>query len=620
MKRSYIITEKQPTKNVIHAANQLKKYLKKACGLDFFISNNDEVCSGTYIISLGINQFSIAHGYNKNFSDGLAEGEYVITSKGNKAFIFGKEDVQILYGVYGFLEKTINFSAVAPDEITYDVCEFNVPSEDIRYTPAIPNFSIGAWDTDNALNTSGGFQNAALYKMLQAGCHTGGGDLERDWWGLWSHTQFTVLPPSKYAEEHPEWYSEDKEQLCLTNEKMTEQFTENLKEIILAKPKAKYFQLGAMDVPRVCGCEKCQREAKLYEKGGIMLRFFRKVAESIDAWAKKKIPERKYKLSILAYFDFTFAPSTKNEQTGLYEANDPSFIMPDNVSVMFAPLEMCYGHALNDESCPINTWYYNALQSWLPLTKDLMIWSYSTNFDNFAVPLNDYRKSMRENFKLYKELNVSYVFVHANFHSKFELFHKMRVYILSQLMQDPEKQIKDLVRIFMDKYYKQASSYMQKCFYLIEDNFERIEKEYNQKGKHLPTFVYVFNFDEEDGVYHELNKENYWRKKFTGKNIFQEKFFPKELLDEVLFVINQALSEIEKIENDMEREKIYNRVLIETIPIKMLRNMIYKDTWTAQEKNDNIFEFKCLIDYFNLKTYSEINNRTFDSIIKEWEA
>ena len=78
--------------------------------------------------------------------------------------------------------------------------------------------------------------------------------------------------------------------------------------------------------------------------------------------------------------------------------------------------------------------------------------------------------------------------------------------------------------------------------------------------------------------------------------------------------------EVEEIKDVREREKLFNRILIETLPIKLLKIMIYKDTWTPQEKNDRIFEFKCLLDYFKLKRWGEPRNRTFDSLIKEWEA
>ena len=618
--RDHIIIAENATKNIIFAANELKKYLKKACGLDFAITDCLEDVSSGNVISLDVNKFSESAGYGLDFVKGIPAGGYVIKSEGKNVYILGKEDVQTVYGAYGLLEKVISFSAVAPDEVDFVRCEYKVPTKDIVYTPAIPNFAIGTWDTNCNFNTYGDFRNSALlHKGLASGNGRGGIDLERIWWGLWSHTQFTVLPPSKYADEHPDWFSEDRAQLCLTNEEMTKQFIENLKEIMLEKPDAKYFQLGASDLPRVCTCERCRRDAKLYEKSGIMLRFFRKVAEGIGEWAKKEIPEREYKLCILAYFDVTFAPSTKNEKTGRYEANDPSFIMPDNVAVMFAPLEMCYGHALNDESCPINYWYYNALLSWLPITKELMIWSYSTNFSNFAVPLNDYRKSMRANIKLYRDLHVSYVFVHANFYQPFETFQKMRAYILAQLMQDPDRETDALAKTFIDRYYKTAAGSMWKCYRLIEDNYDRMEREYNAKNKHFPTFVYTFNFDEKDGVYYELDKEFFWKKKFTGKNILQEKFFPESLLDEILATMEQGMTDADKIEDEYLREKVKERIIRETLPIKMLDLIIHRQKWSSDERHKKILEFKCLVNYFGLTRYGETSEKTFDSIIKTWE-
>ena len=251
----------------------------------------------------------------------------------------------------------------------------------------------------------------------------------------------------------------------------------------------------------------------------------------------------------------------------------------------------------------------------------MMIWSYSTNFSNLAIPLNDYRKSMRENIKLYRDLNVSYVFVHANFYQTFELFQKMRAHILSRLLQNPDQEIEDIAKRFMDQYYKVASKHMQKCFDLIERNYDRMEAEYNAKGKHFPTFVYAFKFDEEDGVYHELTKEFFWKKKFTGKNILQEKFFPESLLNEILETMEQGLLEVEKLTDEAERDKLTDRVLLETLPIKMLKLIIHRHKWSVREKEERILEFKCLLNRFKIVQYGEVPWKTqFDSIIKEWEA
>jgi hypothetical protein len=147
-----------------------------------------------------------------------------------------------------------------------------------------------------------------------------------------------------------------------------------------------------------------------------------------------------------------------------------------------------------------------------------------------------------------------------------------------------------------------------------------MEKEYTDKNKHFPSFIYVFNFDEEDGVYHELNKDNYWRKTFTGKNIYQDKFFSEDFLNEILKTMETAMSEIEKIESIEEREKMYERIYIETMPIKMLKLIIHRDKWSEAEKKEKILEFKCMVDHFKLQRYGETYDKTFDSIIKQWEA
>jgi hypothetical protein len=57
------------------------------------------------------------------------------------------------------------------------------------------------------------------------------------------HSFYKYLPPEKYFDEHPDWYSEidgkrkhERAQLCLTNEEMTRELIKNVLETLRKNP------------------------------------------------------------------------------------------------------------------------------------------------------------------------------------------------------------------------------------------------------------------------------------------------------------------------------------------------------------------------------------------------
>lgn len=136
-------------------------------------------------------------------------------------------------------------------------------------------------------------------------------------WGLWAHSHFVILPPEKYDAEHPDWYSADKTQLCLTNEEMRKQFVENLWQIICEKPDAEYFMLGQEDDDTFCDCERCRASHEKYGgRSGTMMVFVNHVAEEIEKRIRASSrPDRKVLLVTFAYCKTEQAPVLYDEKS-----------------------------------------------------------------------------------------------------------------------------------------------------------------------------------------------------------------------------------------------------------------------------------------------------------------
>ena len=98
------------------------------------------------------------------------------------------------------------------------------------------------------------------------------------------------LPPGKYFDAHPDWYSEidgkrkhEHAQLCLTNEEMTRELINNVLETLRTSPGAKIIDVSQNDWYGFCTCAKCKAVDEAEEShAGTLLLMLNKVAEAVE--------------------------------------------------------------------------------------------------------------------------------------------------------------------------------------------------------------------------------------------------------------------------------------------------------------------------------------------------
>lgn len=108
--------------------------------------------------------------------------------------------LEILFGLKIFTDTDFCFERIEPKfpEKNYIICE---PDIKVRTVGIYPVYY------QNMLYT----RRMRLYSFDEK-------------WGGWSHSYFIILPPDKYAEMHPEWYTEDRKALCFTNDELKQEF------------------------------------------------------------------------------------------------------------------------------------------------------------------------------------------------------------------------------------------------------------------------------------------------------------------------------------------------------------------------------------------------------------
>ena len=118
-----------------------------------------------------------------------------------------------------------------------------------------------------------------------------GGDPYRFGGGLGScHTFDTLLPPDKYFDAHPEYFSmvkgrrmRDRTQLCLTNPDVVRIVTSNVLERIRKDPGAKFYGVSQNDWYNFCECPNCKAvDDEEGSHAGTMIRFVNAIAEAVE--------------------------------------------------------------------------------------------------------------------------------------------------------------------------------------------------------------------------------------------------------------------------------------------------------------------------------------------------
>ncbi|MCK5862529.1 MAG: DUF4838 domain-containing protein, partial [Candidatus Hydrogenedentes bacterium] len=190
--------------------------------------------------------------------DALGTEGYVIRTRTPHIFIAGGEPRGTLYGVYGFLEDHLGCRWFTPEVSTIPKAKVLavLPIDEVRKPvleyrePFVYECFDGDWAARNRVNSS----NARLE------AHHGG----KVTYQGFVHTFDGLVPPEKYFDEHPEYFSliqgkrrKERTQLCCTNEDVIALVTEEVRRRMAAHPEATVFSVSQNDWHNYCECEKC---------------------------------------------------------------------------------------------------------------------------------------------------------------------------------------------------------------------------------------------------------------------------------------------------------------------------------------------------------------------------
>ncbi len=448
-----IVISSEASPSTKYAAEELQHFLAEMSGARLPIVT-DEVPPQDEEILLGDSRRLRELGLSIDWSRLGSEG-YILRTVGKKLIIAGGALRGNLYGIYGLLEDHLGCRWFAPGVSripTYPrlvippLEEETIPKLEYREVFTYDCFD-GDWAARNRVNSS-----AARLEEKHGGKIRFGR-------GYFVHTFELLVPPEKYFDTHPEYFSlvkgkrlKERSQLCCTNEEVIRICTEQILKAIAADPEAYVWSVSQNDWYNYCECENCQALAR--QEGsqmGPVLYLVNRVAEEVE----KHFPDKA--IETLAY-QWTRKP--------------PKTLRPrKNVIIRLCSIECCFSHPLATCDSPANRAFREDIKGWTNIAPRLWVWDYVTDFAHYLLPFPNQRVR-RANIRFFVEHQVRGIFEQDTYDTPHSELAALGGYLTAKFLWNPDYDEEVALREFLEGYYGPAAEPIRAYLDLLHDRVE----------------------------------------------------------------------------------------------------------------------------------------------------
>ncbi|MFA6815350.1 MAG: DUF4838 domain-containing protein [Lentisphaeria bacterium] len=459
-----IVLPPNATTSMEYGANDVKEHLKLMSGADVPIYKQKRD-SDLPVKYPGL--IMLANGPVKEENCDSAE-ELRITTKPGKPWIiriYGDRNRGAMYGCYAFLQDVLgcrwftNSISRIPKQKTITVGTLNIhqrPSFELRDPYYWESLVSTKWILRNRINGS--------QCRIPTACKIQYGSMI-------AHTMFKLVPPKKYFDSHPEYFSlvngkrVPDRQLCLTNPAVLKIAIAGVKQWLKKNPAANIVSVAQMDNEGgACQCENCRKiKEREDSESGPILEFVNAIAKEIG----KEYPN--VLIETLAYN---------------YSAKSPKYVKPlPNVRVRLCTAWNCKAHRLDGNCCKNSIDTYQNLLAWNKITQQLYIWDYNTEFNDYMLlhPSLDYTKTI---FDIFHKVGVIGVFMQGSYQSPSGSLAEIKAYLCARLMWDCTLNPDKILKEYIDGVYGKSAPIISEWITLIHSPF----KQNTSEKKHLGIY------------------------------------------------------------------------------------------------------------------------------------
>jgi hypothetical protein len=558
-----IVIPANPSSDILFAANELVSFFHEATGYVLPVESDTELVFDEEHFHLSIGNTTIKEGSGVRVSyEEYGLDALKLVRLGNTIIMAGSTDAGAMYAMYEFLERTFNLEVYAVDEwyIDTEVETAYIKDFDVLEVPLFPRRSVGLF----------------TYTMNETYRNRMRQELYNDGWIMWSHSHFRILPPDTYYAEHPDWYSPDQTQLCLTNDEMRAEFTRVVIDLVRDHPEHGYIMLGQEDINTFCTCPDCVELIETYKESGVMMRFINQVADDVQAYIDEHEPGRIFFVCTFGYHKTQYAPANKNAE-GIFVPIDDSVLPRDNVMIMVAPIRACNSHHYLSE-CNGDT--EQVLRSWDAVAHDhIFVWMYNKIFNQYFIPFNNF-STLVDNYQILADMGVQFVYHQGNKETEAGGLQELMSYVQAKLMWDNKQNPDVLASDFIEHFYKDAAPHFQEYYDLLRMTYAIWEQR-----DHIHTY-------NSGSIALNTYNQNYWTRDYLDR------------LDELFVLMLESVADYEISDPDLY-ETLVLRIKKERLTVQILYLNFYFDEFTYDEAAEMIDDFEYICSRFGITVWRE---------------
>ncbi len=452
-----IVAGRDATEPEKTAARELAAYLKKISGADFKVTSRPSEGVNIYV-----GQTKVVKALVPGFDwDSLKRDGILIKTGAKYLILAGDRPRGTLYAVYTFLEEYLGVRFLTAEAET-------VPE----------NRDITLPGNIKKVKTPDFFSREAYYKMNMANpvhavklkLNGHNNFIPEEWGGHCELIGFAhtfgrlLLRKEDYYEAHPEWYAEIDgkrvpTQPCLSNTEMLDQVAANVLRELDKRKDPQMISITQNDNESPCRCEKCRALVEKYgSESGILIHALNYIYDKV----KDRYPD--VLLETFAY---------------QYTVPAPTNIKPvDNVIIRLCDIENNFGEPIEEKSkhkpyrviknCRIfpyadqqnvNADFYGNLEAWGRIAKNLFIWNYTVNFNNYYIIHPNFH-SLKPDVQSFRKHHACAVFEQGDCFNMTPAFNALKNYLIAHLLWDPDIDDDAVIRDFMQNYYGPCWRYL----------------------------------------------------------------------------------------------------------------------------------------------------------------
>lgn len=365
-----------------------------------------------------------------SYKDSLCADGYLACGDGRNLCLYGAGEKGTLYAVYAYLES-IGYRLYTPSALVVpDVYGLKVPQTCIVSNPSFAYREVSYYYPNHS--------------RLYADWHHLNTQADRHAeWGMFVHTFNRLLPPDRYFDDHPEWFSLNNGrrsrdgQLCLSNPRVLTALCQRLADTMATHPEARIWSVSPNDNYNVCQCADCRRMDSVFGgPSGTLLAFVNQVA--------RRFPDKV--IATLAYQYTRTAPTA-------------GCVRPDsNVLVMLCPIEA--GRELPIATSPLEASFRKDMADWDGLTDRLFLWDYVVQFRNFWTPFPNLHV-LQPNLQFFHSHGVSHMFEQASGADNITSWMDIRCYMIAKLLWNVDMDMDSVMADFYQGYYGASGRYVK---------------------------------------------------------------------------------------------------------------------------------------------------------------